>query len=176
MGLGHGNRPDGAGDLFGALPVRDATHIDLGGGNLAPRAPSSRQRAKHRLALQQLERFTVQLGHIRAGRPHGSNMCERVADHVAAADVATVRAILAARFDWVSRLDSGRLVEALDNLIGELAIERVLPSHGMIVSGSSAVTSFLRTVGRRCSRPNHLGSAKRGKSCERPASSQTREA
>jgi flavorubredoxin len=55
-------------------------------------------------------------------------------------------AFLRARFDWVERINSSRLVDELQALLAPLEIENLAPSHGRVLHGAQTVQAYLAAV------------------------------
>lgn len=137
--------PGARGDLFDAVPVASPPVIKLDG--LGPifvmRPPLAVLNTVWLFHEASGILFTSDaFGYLRSSDA-GSNP---VVDDVADIDADRARAFVAARFDWVNRINNTRLVDELRELLDPLDIGALAPSHGVVVVGREAVRRYLDVV------------------------------
>lgn len=134
--------PGASGDLFARVPIASPPVIELPGlGPIdvihPPLAVLSTVWLYHRAsgALFTSDAF----GYLRPDTPADAGVVDDVGD----VDAARARAYVAARFDWIERINNTRLVDELRAVLDPLDITVLAPSHGVVVSGRGAVRRYL---------------------------------
>jgi hypothetical protein len=139
----------GRGDLFDAVPIASPPVVELPGLGAIdvihpPLAVLSTVWLYHRSSRTL---FTSDaFGYLPDGAPVDGP--GPLVDEVGDIDTTGALAHLGARFDWVGRINSGRLVADLHALLDPLDIATLAPSHGVVVSGATAVQTYLDVVYR----------------------------
>jgi flavorubredoxin len=135
--------PGAAGDLFDTVPVASPPVIELGPDRrlVVLRPPLAVLNTIWLWDESTATLFTSDgLGYLPT-EPVGE-----IVDTAGTVDGRRAKAFIEARFDWIERLNSTRLVDELHELLDPLAIEILAPSHGVVVSGRTAVERYLGTV------------------------------